>query len=66
MTESSLSSDQVDSSPYVTTQPPISRCGHGPGLILIRPLCYATSQQQNKTLDSEPLKKWTEESFIVA
>ncbi|CAP97346.1 Pc22g00580 [Penicillium rubens Wisconsin 54-1255] len=66
MTESSLSSIQVDLSPNVTIQPPLSRCGHGPGLILIRPLCYATCQQQNKTLDPEPLKKWAEESFIVA
>ncbi|KAJ6189913.1 hypothetical protein N7519_004821 [Penicillium mononematosum] len=66
MTESSLSSAQVDLSPHVTIQPPLSRCGHGPGLILIRPLCYATCQQQNKTLDPEPLKKWAEESFTVA
>ncbi|KAJ5260870.1 hypothetical protein N7524_008503 [Penicillium chrysogenum] len=65
MTESSLSSAQVDLSPHVTIQPPLSRCGHGPGLILIRPLCYATCQQQNKTLDPEPLKKWAEESFTV-
>ncbi|CAG8161519.1 unnamed protein product [Penicillium nalgiovense] len=66
MTESSLSSAQVDLSLHVTIQPPLSRCGHGPGLILIRPLCYATCQQQNKTLDPEPLKKWAEESFTVA
>lgn len=66
MTKSSLTSAQVDLSPHITIQPPISRCGHGPGLILIRPLCYATCQQQNKTLDPEPLKKWAEESFTVA
>ena len=66
MTESSLSSIQEGLSPNLTIQPPLSRCGHGPGLILIRPLCYATCQQQNKTLDPEPLKKWAEESFIVA
>ncbi|KAJ5522570.1 hypothetical protein N7527_006685 [Penicillium freii] len=66
MIESSLSSGQVDLSPHVTIQPPISRCGHGPGLILIRPLGYAKCQQQNKTLDPEPLKKWAEESFTVA
>lgn len=56
----------VELSSQVTIQPPLSRCGHGPGLILIRPLCYATCQQRNKTLDPEPLKKWAEESFTVA
>ncbi|KAJ5941815.1 hypothetical protein N7516_001983 [Penicillium verrucosum] len=66
MTKSSLTSAQVDLTPHITIQPPISRCGHGPGLILIRPLCYSTCQQQNKTLDPEPLKKWAEESFTVA
>ncbi|KAG0160837.1 hypothetical protein PDIDSM_8368 [Penicillium digitatum] len=66
MTESSASSTQVDLSPYVIIQPPLSRCGHGPGLIIIRPLCYATCQRDNKTLDPEPLKKWAEESFTVA
>ena len=66
MTESSLSSAPVNLSPYVTIHPPLSRCGHGPGLILIRPVCYVTCQQQNKTLDPEPLKKWAEESFTVA
>ncbi|KAJ5823717.1 hypothetical protein N7447_006057 [Penicillium robsamsonii] len=66
MSKSGSPSAQVELSPYVTIQPPLSRCGHGPGLILIRPLCYATCQQQNKTLDPEPLKKWSEESFTVA
>ncbi|KAJ5138257.1 uncharacterized protein N7515_003105, partial [Penicillium bovifimosum] len=53
-------------SPYVTIQPPMSRCGRGPGLLLIRPHCYATCQEQNESLDPEPLKKWAEESFTVA
>ena len=66
MSNSNLPPAPVDLSPYVTLQPPLSRCGHGPGLILIRPLCFATCQQQNKTLDPEPLKKWAEESFTVA
>jgi carboxymethylenebutenolidase len=66
MAESCSPSAKAELSPYVTIQPPLSRCGHGPGLILIRPLCYATCQQQNKTLDPEPLKKWAEESFTVA
>lgn len=63
---SSVTAATVDLSPHVVIQPPLSRCGHGPGLVLIRPLCYATCQQQNKTLDPEPLKKWAEESFTVA
>jgi hypothetical protein len=62
----SASPPAVDLSPYVTIQPPLSRCGHGPGLLLIRPHCYATCQEQNKSLDPEPLKKWAEESFTVA
>ncbi|KAJ5871191.1 uncharacterized protein N7529_003544 [Penicillium soppii] len=56
----------VDSNTYATFQSPLSRCGHGPGLILIRPSCYATCQAQNKSLDPEPLMKWAEESFTVA
>jgi carboxymethylenebutenolidase len=46
-------------------QSPLSRCGKGPGLILVRPLSHAKCQEQNKTLDPEPLKKWAEESFTV-
>ncbi|KAJ5567813.1 hypothetical protein N7535_007119 [Penicillium sp. DV-2018c] len=56
----------VDVSPYVTIQPPLSRCGRGPGLLLIRPHCYVKCQERNETLDPEPLKKWAEESFTVA
>jgi carboxymethylenebutenolidase len=50
----------------ITLQLPLSRCGKGPGVILIRPLSHAQCQEDNKTLDPEPLKKWAEESFIVA
>ncbi|KAJ5758314.1 uncharacterized protein N7511_007008 [Penicillium nucicola] len=57
---------QVQLEQCMTLQPPLSRCGKGPGLILIRPLSHAKCQQDNKTLDPEPLKKWAEESFIVA
>jgi carboxymethylenebutenolidase len=60
------SPSSVDPDPSLTFQAPLSRCGHGPGLILIQPLCYATCQPQNNTLDPEPLMKWAEESFTVA
>ncbi|OQD79783.1 hypothetical protein PENANT_c044G09612 [Penicillium antarcticum] len=65
MSTTSLSS-QVQLSQCMTLQPPLSRRGKGPGLILIRPLSHAKCQEDNKTLDPEPLKKWAEESFIVA
>ncbi|KAL2869706.1 uncharacterized protein BJX67DRAFT_370558 [Aspergillus lucknowensis] len=49
----------------VILQPPLSRCGHGPGLLLIRPRAYVTCQSNNTSLDPEPLQKWAEESFAV-
>ncbi|KAL5355033.1 hypothetical protein BJX96DRAFT_161498 [Aspergillus floccosus] len=51
---------------HILVQPPLSRCGHGPGLILIRPRIFADCQQKNTSLDPEPLKKWAEESYAVA
>lgn len=59
-------SDPCFLSDSLTIQPPLSRCARGPGLILVRPFCYVICQQNNKTLDPEPLKKWAEESFTVA
>lgn len=59
-------SDPIFISDSLTLQLPLSRCGCGPGLILVRPVCYATCQQNNETLDPEPFKKWAEESFTVA
>lgn len=50
----------------VVLQPPLSRCGQGPPLILIRPSRYSHCQQHNASLDPEPVKKWAEESFAVA
>ncbi|KAG2417898.1 hypothetical protein HFD88_000997 [Aspergillus terreus] len=50
----------------ILVQPPLSRCGHGPGLILIRPRIFAACQEQNTSLDPEPLQKWAEESYAVA
>lgn len=59
------SAPRVDRHPRVVLQPPLSRYGHGPGLILIRPSHFAECQQVNKTLDPEPLQKWAEESYAV-
>lgn len=56
----------VELRPNVTLQPPLSRCGQGPALILIRPSCYSDCQKHNASLDPEPLQKWAEESFAVA
>lgn len=61
-----MSDSSASSQSCLTIQSPLSKCGRGPGLILIQPLCYSTCQEQNKTLDPEPLKKWAEESFTVA
>lgn len=60
------SAKPVELQPDVILQPPLSRCGQGPALILIRPSCYSDCQEQNKSLDPEPLQKWAEESFAVA
>lgn len=49
----------------VVLQPPLSRRGHGPGLILVRPSEYARCQQRNDSLDPEPLQKWAEEGYSV-
>lgn len=50
--------------PNVVLQPPLSRRGHGPGIILILPEeneagCSST------TLDPRPLQKWAEEGYAV-
>lgn len=50
----------------VVLQPPLSRCGRGPGLVLVRAAGHAESQPNNHTLDPEPLQKWAEESFAVS
>lgn len=67
MTDTSLpSAPSIDLGRNVVLQPPLSRCGHGPGLIILRPGRHAQCQLQNNSLDPEPLKKWAEESYAVA
>ncbi|KAJ4412568.1 hypothetical protein N0V85_003661 [Neurospora sp. IMI 360204] len=68
-------------SPEITIQPPLTRRGTGPGLILAVPpakqvesenrfiLKYGpkngNEDHSQKTLDPEPLKKWAEEGYAV-
>ncbi|KAL3480795.1 hypothetical protein BJX99DRAFT_204874 [Aspergillus californicus] len=59
------SAPSVQVAPGIILQPPLSRCGRGPGLLLIKPSAYAGCQSNNSTLDPEPLQKWAEESFAV-
>lgn len=51
-------------SPHLTLQPPLSRRGSGPGLILIVDH-YASLETSEKSLDPPPLQKWAEEGFAV-
>lgn len=60
------SAEPVEIKPNVIIQSPLSRCGQGPALILIRPSHYSDCQKNNTSLDPEPLQKWAEESFAVA
>ncbi|KAF2442265.1 NTF2-like protein [Karstenula rhodostoma CBS 690.94] len=51
-------------SPHLTLQPPLSRRGSGPGLILVVDH-YAQLEVSEKSLDPPPLQKWAEEGFAV-
>lgn len=60
------SAPAVAVSPGIILQPPLSRCGRGPGLVLVRAASHAESQANNHSLDPEPVQKWAEESFAIA
>lgn len=51
----------------ITLQPPLSRRGHGPGLVIFVPDTYSTENKgrDSKTLDPPPIQKWAEEGFAV-
>ncbi|KAF2707616.1 hypothetical protein K504DRAFT_410084 [Pleomassaria siparia CBS 279.74] len=49
----------------ITLQSPLSRRGHGPGLILVVNH-YAATQNSETCVDPAPLQKWAEEGFAVA
>ena len=53
--------------PNVVLQPPLSRRGKGPALLIITPSEYTgrDTKDLHKTLDPEPLQKWAEEGFAV-
>ncbi|KAI1921718.1 hypothetical protein LOZ58_004215 [Ophidiomyces ophidiicola] len=49
----------------ITLQPPLSRRGHGPGLIVVVPGGFEFAENQ-MTLDPAPQQKWAEEGYAVA
>jgi carboxymethylenebutenolidase len=51
--------------PDITLQSPLSRRGHGPGLVLVVDH-YAALDESATNLDPPPLQKWAEEGFAVA
>lgn len=55
----------VSLSPNVVLQPPLSRRGVGPGVLLFLPDHVALSSGTTKPLDPEPVTKWAEEGFAV-
>jgi carboxymethylenebutenolidase len=55
----------IQAAPSVTIQPPLSRAGKGPGLIILIDQVSAT-KASTESIDPPPLQKWAEESFVVA
>ncbi len=51
-------------SPHILFQAPLSRRGHGPGLILVLDH-YAQLTESEGNGDLPPLRKWAEEGFAV-
>jgi carboxymethylenebutenolidase len=51
----------------VVLQPPLSRRGTGPGIVLVLPDSTQISRNEGSTkpLDPEPVLKWAEEGFAV-
>ncbi|KAI1942303.1 hypothetical protein LOZ57_005327 [Ophidiomyces ophidiicola] len=49
----------------ITLQPPLSRRGHGPGLIVVVPGGFELAED-HITLDPAPQQKWAEEGYAVA
>jgi carboxymethylenebutenolidase len=54
----------IQVTPSVTIQPPLSRAGKGPGLIILVDQESAT-KASTESIDPPPLQKWAEESFVV-
>jgi carboxymethylenebutenolidase len=62
-----LSAKPIALGDNVTLQPPLSRRGTGPGLLVLLPEYYRdqSTSSSTKTLDPEPQQKWAEEGFAV-
>jgi carboxymethylenebutenolidase len=58
------SAPAIQFSPSATIQPPLSRAGKGPGLIILIDQESATKASTD-SIDPPPLQKWAEESFVV-
>ncbi|PPQ65938.1 hypothetical protein CVT26_010700 [Gymnopilus dilepis] len=50
----------------IVVQPPLSRRGTGPGIVLYLPGHVNLSTKEIRPLDPEPLAKWAEEGYAVA
>ncbi len=61
---SSTTARPIVLAPNAILQPPLSRLGKGPGLLVVVPAEYKASNER-KTLDPEPCQKWAEEGYIV-
>ncbi|KAL1966225.1 hypothetical protein VTN77DRAFT_4777 [Rasamsonia byssochlamydoides] len=59
------SAPAVTLAPNIVLQPPLSRRGHGPGLLLVLPAGYEEFKSSNETLDPDPRQKWAEEGYAV-
>ena len=58
----------IQISPNIVLQPPLSRRGTGPGIIIFLPdpaHIVLADQSTSKPLDPDPITKWAEESFAV-
>jgi carboxymethylenebutenolidase len=53
----------VQLAPHLILQPPLTRRGHGPGLILLVP--NSITALESDSLDPKPLQKWAEEGYAV-
>ncbi|BGP19996.1 hypothetical protein JCM10213_006773 [Rhodosporidiobolus nylandii] len=67
------SAEVISLAPNVQIQPPLSRRGHGPGLLVVVPESAGLAQveeengtaTEQKPLDPMPLVKWAEEGYAV-
>jgi carboxymethylenebutenolidase len=59
------SAKQIPINDAITLQPPLSRRGTGPGLLILVPGSVDLNGHE-KTLDPPPLQKWAEEGYAVA